>query len=158
MYKKFKILTLMIIVFATSGCKQDVIPSYTEQQIKEFVAQAKVSIDKDTSSKPPFMIFSDQISTQNSSSFIYWVNSDKAKKMNPLLLIFDHESSEKKSLKSIIVYSEETGYCYIEENQSNGFPEKCIRFNGFIQEHEDNLLKRVFVRLKDKEQLLLEIR
>lgn len=157
MNKITKYLSLILVLLILSSCQKENDVIYNDNQIKNFLLSLDSLLEKEES-HPPYMIFSNRPSEQDSSSLLYWIDSDKAKKMNPILLVVERNIPKNNILMYIVISTNDNKYCLIENKKEAVFPDSCIIFDRFKTTHPSDDDKEIYLSREGQDILLFELK
>lgn len=156
MKKITKYLLIILVFLFLSSCQKESNIIYNDDQINDFLLNLESLLEEE--SHPPYMIFSSRPSEQDSSSLLYWIDSDKAQKMNPILLVSERNISENNTLIYIVISTNDNKYCLIENKKEAVFPGSCIIFDKFKTTYSSEDDKEIYLSKEGEEILLFELK
>ncbi len=156
MKKIAKFLSLMLIILILSSCKKENDLIYDNNQINNFLLNIDSLLEEE--SHTPYMIFSNRPSEHDSSSLLYWLDSDKIRRMNPILLVVERSNSEKNELMHVVISTKDNKYCLIRNTKEAIFPDSCDIFNEFRIIYPSDGDMKIYLSRERQDILLFELK
>lgn len=154
-----KIKSMVILVLASlllTSCvkfKESNSKEFDSTEIQQKIEETLASFEKNNNDQSDLLTFNQKMTDEDSSSFLYWLDSPERKADLPFVFIKNKDKSI-----NIIIYDNKSNFCLLNEENIVSLDKNCFIYDDYKLIQEVNQNKKIYLSNYSEDVLIAEIK